>query len=167
MKNPILRFKFDKHYTIRNNLLDLINKAPFIKVDDNDSISKTDYYIKDLEKEYINYVRPEISEFLYECFNSYKINGFEIRTMWFQQYHKNDIHKWHTHKYTNFTCVYFVEMSKSNQKTLIKNFGSDNLIDYNAEEGDIIIFPGFLSHSSPIINTNDRKTIISFDLDIR
>ena len=87
--------------------------------------------------------------------------------MWFQQYFENDIHKWHTHKYTNFTCVYFVEMIENNQKTLIKNFGSDELIDYNAEEGDIIIFPGLLSHSSPIIKTNNRKTIISFNLDIR
>jgi len=86
--------------------------------------------------------------------------------MWFQQYFKNDIHSWHTHKYTHFTCVYFVEMTDSSQKTLIKNFGSDNLLEYEAEEGDIIIFPGFLSHSSPLINTDNRKTIISFDLDI-
>ena len=167
MKNLIHRFKFNKHITIKNNLLSLISKAPFIKVDDNDNISKTDYHIQDLEKEYINYARPYIVDFLTQTFKSYKINGFEIRNMWFQQYFENDIHKWHTHKYTNFTCVYFVEMIENNQKTLIKNFGSDELIYYTAEEGDIIIYPGFLSHSSPIIKTNNRKTIISFNLDIR
>ena len=108
MKNLIHRFKFNKHITIKNNLLSLISKAPFIKVDDNDNISKTDYHIQDLEKEYINYARPYIVDFLTQTFKSYKINGFEIRNMWFQQYFENDIHKWHTHKYTNFTCVYFV-----------------------------------------------------------
>jgi|TARA_B110000285_G_C15139957_1_gene630049 hypothetical protein len=166
MTNLIQRFKFNKHLVVKDTLLDLISNAPFLKIDDNDNISKTDYYIKDLKKEYISYARPHIIKFLYDCFASYKINGIETRNMWFQQYFKNDIHSWHTHKYTHFTCVYFVEMTDSSQKTLIKNFGSDNLLEYEAEEGDIIIFPGFLSHSSPLINTDNRKTIISFDLDI-
>tara|TARA_B100000900_G_C20193827_1_gene559008 strand:+ start:92 stop:598 length:507 start_codon:yes stop_codon:yes gene_type:complete len=161
------RFKFDKHYEIKDKLLDLINHAPYTKIDSKDVISKTDYYINGLEKDYIDYIRPQIINFLYECFKNHKIAGYEVSNMWFQQYYKNDIHKWHTHKNTHFTCVYFVEMPDSDQKTLIRNFGSEDLIEYEAEEGDIIIFPAFLSHASPYLTSDNRKTIISFNLDIR
>ncbi len=167
MKNLIHKFKFNKHSFIKEKLLDTIDKSPFIKVNDNDdSISKSDYFIQDIDKEYINFIQPHIKEFMTTSLRSFKINGFIIGKMWFQQYHKNDIHKWHSHKHTHFACVYYAEMSNNNQKTLIKNFGSDELIEYEASEGDIIMFPAYLYHSSPLINTENRKTIISFNLDI-
>ena len=163
----IIKFKFDKHLEVKDKLLNLINDAPFTKINnDMDNINKTDFYISGLEKDYVDYVKPKIVNFLYKCFESYNIGGFELGYMWFQQYSKNNTHKWHTHKNTNFACVYFLEMPDSSQKTLIKNFGSDDLIKYEAEEGDIIIFPGYLSHSSPLINTDSRKTIISFNISI-
>jgi hypothetical protein len=167
MKNLIHKFTFDKHNIIKNKLLDLIDKSPYIKVDDNvDSISKSDYFITNLNKEYISYIRPYLTEFMTNELKDFKLNGFIIDKMWFQQYHKNDTHKWHTHKYTNLICIYYVEMPDNNQKTLIKNFGSNDLIEYEAYEGDIIMFPAYLYHSSPLINSDNRKTIISFNLDI-
>ena len=166
MKNLINKFTFNNHQTTKTKLLELIEKTSYIQINNTDKISKTDFYITGLNKEYIDYIMPYITDTLKSSLKSFNIEGFEIRNMWFQQYYKNDIHKFHTHKYTHFACVYYVEMFDSIQKTLIKNFGSNDLIEYNAKEGDIIMFPSFLSHSSPIINTNDRKTIISFNLDI-
>lgn len=167
MKNLINRFAFSNHKTIKNKLLELIEKTPSLKISNNcDQISKSDFYIKDLEKEYVNFVTPHIKDFLTVSLKSFNIGGFIIKNIWFQQYHKNNVHKWHTHPNSHFACVYYVDMPDNTQKTLIKKFGSNELIKFDAEEGDIIMFPAFLNHSSSLINTDTSKTIISFNLDI-
>jgi hypothetical protein len=167
MRNLVNKFTFNNHLNIKNTLLELIEKAPSMNINDNcDQISKSDFYIKDFKKEYADFVTPHIKDFLTVSLKSFNIGGFMIKNIWFQQYRKNDIHKWHTHPNSHFACVYYVDMPDNNQKTLIKEFGSDELIKYDANEGDIIMFPAFLSHSSPVINSDNRKTIISFNLDI-
>jgi hypothetical protein len=167
MKNLVYKFTFDKHQIVKNKLLDLIEKTPYININDNsDSISKTDYFITNYKKEYISFIQPYLKEFMKESLTKFKLNGFEMDKIWFQQYHKNDNHKWHTHKYTNLVCVYYVELAESHHKTEIKDFNYNNLIEYDAKEGDIIMFPAFLYHSSPVISTNNRKTVLSFHLNI-
>lgn len=167
MRNLIHRFTFDKHHSLKNELLRLIDNAPYIKVNDNfDSIGKSDYFIENLQKEYISFIQPHLKEFMTEALRDFNLSGFMMEKMWFQQYYKNDTHQWHTHKRTNLICVYFAEMSDPSQKTQIKHFKSNELIDYEAYEGDIVMFPAFLYHASPVIDTDTRKTIISFNLDI-
>ena len=167
MKNLINKFTFNNHLNIKNTLLELIEKTPSLTISDNrDQISKSDFYIKDLEKEYVNFVTPYIKDFLTPSLKIFNIGGFIMKNMWYQQYYKNDIHKWHTHPNSHFACVYYVDMPDNTQKTLVKEFGSNELIKYDAEEGDIIMFPAFLSHSSPLISTDTNKTIISFNLDV-
>ena len=78
--------------------------------------------------------------------------------MWFQQYPENTEFGWHSHPWTNLAVVYYVELPD----------GASTLFDFgrvDAQEGDIIMFPAFLPHKSPV-HPNGRKTIISYNIDL-
>jgi uncharacterized protein YjlB len=87
---------------------------------------------------------------------SLKTDKFEIINYWFQQYKKNSFHGWHTHANAHFANVYFVECPKDNQ-TMFRDFKID------CKEGDIISFPAFLPHCSAPLQSEQRKTIVSFN----
>jgi len=84
-----------------------------------------------------------------------------LESVWFQQYEKNGEHCWHNHPHCHFTNVYFLEMPNEKDKTEVLGL-NNKLYSYEAKEGQMITFPGFLQHRSNTI-TSDRKTIISFN----
>jgi predicted 2-oxoglutarate/Fe(II)-dependent dioxygenase YbiX len=85
--------------------------------------------------------------------------------MWFQQYVINDKHGWHTHA-ENYTGVYYLEMPEEAPKTeLIDQYNINKKITIDAKEGDIVIFPSFIIHRAPKVQSDTRKTIISFNLE--
>jgi len=57
--------------------------------------------------------------------------------------------------------VYFVELPSKSLGTEILNHGK---LDLN--EGDLLTFPAYLYHRSPVNVTEERKTIISFNSNI-
>ena len=90
----------------------------------------------------------------------YKADDWNISNGWFQQYEKDSYHQWHNHEGANFTNVYFLELPDSKFKTKIKV--GDEIIEYEAEEGDLISFPAYLLHTSEK-NGDGRKTVIAFN----
>jgi hypothetical protein len=156
--------KINNYKEINKNLLDLINKIPinFLKENSISSINNTDWNLpKNLKREYLEYffeiMKPYFKKICYKL-NSSKI---EITNAWFQQYTKNSLHQWHTHPKTNFTNVYFVELPDKSLSTEI--FGQKNL---ELNEGDLLTFPAFYYHRSPVNLSEKRKTIISFNMDV-
>jgi hypothetical protein len=81
--------------------------------------------------------------------------------MWFHQYNKGSFFDWHTHPQSNYSAVYFVELPSDELATEIH--GVKKL---KPREGDLLVFPGFLPHRSPVNNTDSRKTIISMNFDV-
>jgi hypothetical protein len=156
--------KINNYKEINKNLLDLINKIPRNPLieDLNSTISHTDFNLpQNFKREYLEYffeiIKPYFEEICYKL-NSKKI---KINNAWFQQYTKNNFHKWHTHPKTNFTNVYFVELPNKSLSTEI--LGQKNL---ELEEGDLLTFPAFYYHRSPVNLSEKRKTIISFNIDV-
>ena len=87
--------------------------------------------------------------------------------MWFQQYEKNSFHEWHTHTQCQWSSVYYLEFPKGSPRTVFVNpINNTDTFDVDTEEGDIITFPSFIVHSAPKVESNKRKTIISFNSDI-
>lgn len=76
---------------------------------------------------------------------------------WFQQYTQNTDFGWHHHN-GHFAIVYYLELSEMNEATEFLNH------DIHLKEGQIIFFPTFLLHRSPIIKSNTRKTIIATNI---
>jgi hypothetical protein len=160
----ILINKINNFQEINKNLLNLINKIPAnpLVEDSNNVISHTDWNLpKSFKREYLDYFFQIIKPYLQKICFKLNSNKFEISNAWFQQYTKNNIHQWHTHPKTNFTNVYFVELLDKSLSTEILNHPNLEL-----NEGDLLTFPAFYYHRSPINLSGKRKTIISFNIDV-
>ena len=159
----ILITKTKNFNEINGKLLSLINKIPTNSlVEYEDNITHTDYNLpKNFEREYVKYFLKFIEPYLLEI--SVKLNAkkIQIANLWFQQYNKNSIHQWHTHPQCHFTNIYFIELPSKSLGTEILNHSN---LDLNV--GDLITFPAYYFHRSPINLSEERKTIISFNTDI-
>ena len=163
-------FKF--HDAIKENLMHLINNAY------NDTVSlKSEYYgdkihrldwSKNLDyesRDWIKFIKPKLEEHFKECSNELNYQNCTVKGMWFQQYVKNNKHGWHIHG-ENYTGVYYLEMPKEAPKTeLIDQYNINKKITIDAKEGDIVIFPSFIIHRAPKVQSDTRKTIVSFNLE--
>ena len=162
---PILITKIPNHAHLKSEVLDMIARCSNVLSlkNNNDSISKTDWVPEENnQSEYLDLVKPIIVDAVSANFKKFNSNGIMFGNFWFQQYQENDTHDWHIHKFCHWANVYFVELPDQRVKTQIQNFDRSGLIDYDAEEGDIVSFPSFLYHRSPKI-AKGRKTVISFN----
>jgi len=153
---------FKKHKKI---LLDLISKMPDSQYStDIDQIKKTDWHLpKDHKREYLTYFYSIVDGYLRELIDFMCVNKCEVYNGWFQQYSKNSSHEWHTHGHCHFSSVFYLELPNNTYKTQIYDF-KGGILDVDVKEGDILTFPAYYNHKSKIINNNDRKTIISFNI---
>lgn len=165
---PIIVSKLLQHTQIKEQLLKLIEEMPTARIEhDNgldDVISKTDWNLDDSDREkYLDLVKPILISHTVSEFKKFNSKGMAFGNFWFQQYNHLDTHEWHVHGKCHWTNVYFLELPDEHLKTQIQNFDRSALVDYQASEGDIISFPSFLYHKSPVNTTAFRKTIISFN----
>ena len=103
--------------------------------------------------------------------------NIKIIESWFIRYNKSGFIYPHNHGNFSWSCVYYVQTSKNpetkNGSTYFlkpyqpqrpSDFGSDYLtseqMTITAEEGKLLVFPGYLYHGShPLKNDNDRIII--------
>ena len=125
-----------------------------------DSISRTDYYTSD-EQGYLTLLQNNLNDFYAELNDYYCLRESHFLNGWYQQYTTGDTHGWHCHGPTTVTFVYYLELPNPKECTELIDY--DNMVKYHpdVEEGDILVFPGMIPHRSPIINGDQRKTIIS------
>ena len=165
---PILKNKLKANSKIKKQLLELINKqkSGSLKQDDDyftDSISRVDWDRRhDIEREWVKLVGPYLQKHFTEEVKKIGLSKIQIFELWFQQYYKGDTHGWHVHGH-NFTGVYYLEFGKNSPKTQIVEPLSLRIIDINAKQGDVIIFPSMFIHRAPPSQTKKRKSIISFN----
>jgi hypothetical protein len=156
----IIITKINNYKEINKNILSLINKIPNNSLQEkNDKIFHTDWNLPiNFKREYVEYFIKIIDPYLQKI--AFKLNSknIEISNIWFQQYNKLDTHNWHTHPKTNFSNVYFVQLPSKSLGTEILNYDK---LDLN--EGDLLTFPAYMYHRSPVNITEQIKTIISFN----
>lgn len=153
--------KIKEHTKHKADLLKLIDKMPNKSLD---TVSKTDFDLPENHPRFYKELFYKIiNPYLLETMDFLKSQTFIIHNIWFQQYKKNSRHGWHVHPGANFTNVYYLELPDKNKKTTILDVASNEYIDIDIEEGDLITFPAYLHHGSPLIDNNKRKTIISFN----
>lgn len=154
--------KIKEHFEIKKIILKEIKNTPQNKFK---LITSTDWKTpREIYRKYfIDYLMPIIKKYYLKIaeelqLKDFNINKLIIHNYWFQIYEKNSTHNWHTHASSHFTNVYFLELPDKNLATEIKDYSK-----LNVEEGDLITFPAYWTHRSPVNNTNKRKTIISFN----
>jgi hypothetical protein len=159
----IIITKIKNYKEINSKILSLIDKIPNNPIiNGNDNILHSDYNLpKTFKREYLEYFFETIKPYFTEICSKLHTTKIQISDAWFSQYTKNCTHQWHTHPECNLTNVYFVELPDKSLGTEILNHDK---LDLN--EGDLLTFPAYLYHRSPINILDNRKTIISFNSNV-
>tara|TARA_Y100000004_G_C8833634_1_gene377288 strand:+ start:30 stop:518 length:489 start_codon:yes stop_codon:yes gene_type:complete len=153
--NYLSVYKVKNFFTIKDQLIKLIFDDKYGVQHQN--IFKTDYF-STVKGEWFNYFHKKVfqnfSEFFIQKYNADKIH---LDNCWYQIYNTNDNHGLHMHPRTNFTNVFYLQLPGPDSPTIVKN----QIL--NAEEGDIVSFPGFIPHESKTNIHQKPKIIISFN----
>ena len=95
----------------------------------------------------------------------------EITDMWFQTAFKGNSHGLHNHGHSGWSSVIYVEFNPLNHLPTkfispFNNPWNGNLVDYipEVQEGDMIIFPANLPHEAEPNKSDERRTIISYNM---
>ena len=132
------------------------------------SIAFTDFFSDSDNSYYKDYFLKNVIEKYYDlAVNSLGHTQYEIQNIWYQQYEHNDTHDWHTHGGCNYSNVYFLELPSKEVSTEFLNVKTNTIFRVdNIKEGDLLSFPGHITHRSPKNMTSDRKTVIVFNSNI-
>jgi hypothetical protein len=161
-KCPIFITKVSNHNLIKKDILDNISRMDrFGLVTKGQSLTNTDWFTPtSVERPYIPIVVPVIEH--HNKMLEQVIKGkIDIDNIWFQQYDKGDYHSWHVHGKSVFSNVYYVDLNNQNPKTSFRIL--DQEVDVEVEEGSIVTFPSFIAHCSKINQSDNIKTVISFN----
>jgi hypothetical protein len=155
----IFLFNIKKHKKLKNKILKNINETPFSMTH---GVTKTDWKIdRSIQRKYWN---EDMENIFKICVFNIKNNlykpvdvKFLLHNYWFHIYEKNSGFGWHTHGESNFSGVYYISLPEKKYKTEFLH------AEIPIQEGNLIIFPSFLLHRSPVNMSNKEKVIISFN----
>ena len=159
LPNFVHIFSVEEHDYWKPKLLEAIEK---MKEMNNIQLNEKGYYydfpILKAERTYKQIMDNIILPYVSELEEMYGLALKDLRQYWFQQYLQGSDFGWHTHN-GHWAMIYYIELPEMSESTEFLNFGQ-----FNVKEGDIIFFPTFLVHRSPEIISNQRKTIISTNI---
>jgi len=118
----------------------------------------------DFNRPWVRHILPFLNYNLIKLTQSLGYSGMFLDSVWFQRYTTNSFHDWHIHT-KHYTGVLYLEYPNSCPPTQLV-FNNNQIIEIDAKEGDIVIFPSFVVHRSPVNYSKEQKTIISFNLDL-
>ena len=162
--------KFPEHEKYKDQTLKLINSDPsgknLKKGNTMDIFSdwSTDNYSTKL---YWRNIGEPIYQYVKNVTTEMGYRNASLANFWYQQYNKGGKHGWHVHEYCMFTSVYYLEFPEGSPRTEFKNTMTNEVFVPDVEEGDIMIFPSFIAHRSPINDTDNRKTILSWNINVQ
>tara|TARA_X000001036_G_C20309610_1_gene655870 strand:- start:97 stop:660 length:564 start_codon:yes stop_codon:yes gene_type:complete len=156
------------HNEIKSNILDIIDRYEQ-RGECPDPVTKTDFYDETLQTNFPDYfqVLSQKAEPLWkELCNKYWTSDFGIMGVWFQQYYNNDFHGWHMHGNSSISMSYLLELDDRKYSTEFIDIERNTTFQLDVEEGDVIIFPSYTIHRSPLIRGDSRKTTIAINLNL-
>lgn len=164
------KFKVENFEHHKQNLINLISKIPtnpLLMQPDKSTISHTDYDLPPkMKREYVVYfiehIFKEYTKFICQKLGCKKI---QLSNVWFQIYGQGDSHDYHVHPGCNLTNVFFLSLPNKNIQTKIRLPNKDYLKN-DVSEGDIICFPAYYYHCSPLNENKENKIIIAFNTNV-
>lgn len=169
MRDLVWSYNLKQHNDVKSKLLNFFELTEKRNEKNNlDLITYTDFRNNNhhTERPYFSTFLSVIDEFSKRFMQYYCVKDFTIINCWFQQYYKNDNHSWHNHSQTNISWVYYVELDDKHHGTEFYDTINKEKFKLDVKEGDIVVFPSFVPHRSPAIVTDDRKTIISCNVNL-
>jgi len=157
----------DNYKEHKEALLNLINNARSNAIY---KTVKTDFELDDANYQYkelfLSMIKQHMIKLKQELsFSEYKAK-LQITRLWFQQYNKSNYHKWHSHADCNYSNVFYLE-NDADIRTEFYDYVSKKTYDIEVKEGDLLVFPSYLIHKSKPNNSDKRKTVIAFNINIK
>lgn len=158
----VYKFNVENHADIKQLLLDQIEET--VQVNKIDYNSKGYLYDFPLDRNnqhnkfYIETFKKAMDPYIAKVGAEHGLRLLNFGDPWFQQYFYDSDFGWHHHG-GHWAVVYFLELPEEKYQTEFLLY--DN---FNAKEGDVILFPTFLVHRSPSIRSESRKTIIATNI---
>jgi hypothetical protein len=150
--------------SIQQPLLDCLDTLPNHTINYADKVTKTDWKT-DNPRPYWQLLHPHIIPVLDTFTQKVDIQDYTLSEPWFQQYHKTDTHGWHRHPQSVYNVVYYLELPHDSHPTVLRNpLNIQQMITPNVQQGDLLIFPAFITHCSPPNPSSQRKSIIAFNI---
>lgn len=173
---PYYICKIEDHAQLKPKLLDVLDKAEGrSSVQQYETISKSDWHTNQngnyfrqnfIESESDNYYKilyPYIKDIIYNVIPDKNKDSFYVSQAWFHQYKKLNYYFYHDHPGVRWAIVYYLELPPDGPKTEFETI-DEKPFSPDIEEGDMLVFPGWIKHRSPANKSKDRKTIIAFNL---
>lgn len=154
------------HTDIKDKLLlyfDELTEKHNLSENPSRNISSTDYFYTGFggRPPYNYLIEDNIFPILKDKFLPiYNCKGIQYQGCWFQQYEKGSDFSYHNHPSSHFAGIYYLELPDELGTQFI------DLHTPDIQEGQMIIFPSFLVHKSPINTINERKTVVAFNFNI-
>lgn len=160
---------FRQHQEIKDTLLQLISQAEYKSPNVQSAevnITRADWHdANNMRRDWVQYVAKPLLENLAELYKEIGFDSLEVKEIWFQQYLTGSEHGWHSHS-SNFTNVYYVELPEGTPPTqIVSPYDRSQIIEIDAKEGDLLVFPSYVLHKAPVNKSSNRKTIISYNVD--
>jgi cupin superfamily acireductone dioxygenase involved in methionine salvage len=162
---PLFISNVTNHTQIKNDILQSISSmGSFSYRETINNITNTDWHLNNnYSRKYFEIVKPVLYNHIDLVKKTLGYKTLDIINYWFQQYYPGDYHGWHNHGKCVFSNVYYVDLAETSPKTQFKLGDTEFYVDVS--EGDIITFPSFLAHQSPINQSSFVKTVIAFNVD--
>lgn len=164
----ILVYPLKNHSKIKDKILSYIDSADKFPITKNNyAVTATDYMLEThpMDREYYKLIKNETT-FFEDIRELYKVSDIQVSNIWYQQYYQNDKHGWHYHNNANLLAVYLLEMNNKEGLTEFYDLYENKRINVEAKEGDIILFNSLIPHRSPLLQSTNRKTAISINMNI-
>ena len=165
MKDFFYKRSVPIHLEIKDELIRAINSTPQLYIDEYNGNFYTDYVVSNiLVRDYAHIVNPILSEHI----DAFKMHcGFKEMSLvsaWFQKYPVGGFHPEHVHPESHFTNIYYVKLENKSCVTTVLNPLDKSKIEIEINEGDILTFPAFYPHSSPVADS--EKIIVAFNTNV-
>ena len=166
-KNFVYKVSSQHHNDAKHDLLEAIDKTfGQSHASENSKITKTDFFKMPEPTLYADLFFKSNFSNITQIAHLNGCNEWQINDVWFQQYKKNDTYHWHTHPKSHFTNVYYLELPSSEMTTQIYDPIEQKCLDIKCNEGDVITFPAWFPHRSIPLESEERKTIISYNISL-
>ena len=186
---PVFKYKVDDYKNLNKELIEYIYK---LYENDTEGIERSNrggWHSKNFRLTEENSIQNKFAikaqEYILDTFNQMgwktEDQKIRIREMWSIINKKNDFNVIHTHPNSYLSAAYYVKAPKNCGRFQVENpniakrhsfpdIKSKNELNHDVagieiDEGDLLIFPGYLPHKVGKNNSDEDRVVISFNVD--
>lgn len=189
--SPVFKFRFEKFRTFNEELSNYIYKLYEEDSKGVDRSNRGGWHSKTFELNDKNSIQLkfalELQKYILKTFKNLgwktENQNIRIREMWAIINKKDDFNVIHTHPNSCLSAAYYVKatencgrfqvenlnIAKKHSSPLIANNNelNMNVAGLEVQEGDLLIFPGYLPHKVSKNESDEDRIVISFNVDIK